>query len=150
MDPNMECLVIASTGQHGPVLYKGDKGFNDPVRPSDGGLAETESLSASNLPLLDNAPTRMPDNPAKMPIGGKANSKLNAVTLSPGARTVICLCFPPDKTCHKVKWSEGQIILDNEGQCYTRVPKVPIMQLTHLKVADWSRGSFGLKSVFFR
>ena len=49
------CLIIAYTGQQDPVQYKSDKGVNDAAHPPEGGLADTSSLLASSLPLLDNA-----------------------------------------------------------------------------------------------
>ena len=64
--PRNVCLLIASTGQQGQVLYKGDKGVNVAARPLEGGLAEAGGLSASNLPLISIPhPARMPDDSAK-------------------------------------------------------------------------------------
>ena len=37
------------------MLYKGDKGVENPARPPEGGPAETGGHTASSLPLLDNA-----------------------------------------------------------------------------------------------
>ena len=39
------------------MLYKGDKGVNDAARPPEGGSTKLMGLSASCLPLLDNAPS---------------------------------------------------------------------------------------------
>ena len=55
------CLIIAQTGQQGPVLFKGDKGINDAAHPSEGGPAEAGGLSASSLPLGIDRPARMLD-----------------------------------------------------------------------------------------
>ena len=46
------CLIIAKTGQQGPVLYKGDKGVNDAGRSPEGGPIKARGLSASSLPLF--------------------------------------------------------------------------------------------------
>ena len=48
------CLLIAKTGQQGPVQYKGDTGVNLAARPPEGGPAEPRDLSTRSLPLLDN------------------------------------------------------------------------------------------------
>ena len=52
------CLIIAYTGQQGPVLYKGDKGVNVAAPPAEGDSAEAGGRSASSLPLLDSAHKR--------------------------------------------------------------------------------------------
>ena len=56
------CLLIAQTGQQGPVLYKGDKGVNVAARQHEGGPAEAGGLSVPSLPWSINRPARMPDS----------------------------------------------------------------------------------------
>ena len=55
------------------MLYMGYKGVNDAAHPPEGGLAEVGSLSASSLPLLDNARKR------------QSQQQINAVGLKAGA-----------------------------------------------------------------
>ena len=55
------CLIIAWTGQQGPVLYKGDKGVNVAARPLEGSPAKALSLQLISIPH----PTRIPVGPAK-------------------------------------------------------------------------------------
>ena len=60
------CLIIASTGQQGPVLYKGDKDVIDAAHPPESGPAEIGGLSTSSLPVIfDARPAQIPDGPAR-------------------------------------------------------------------------------------
>ena len=54
------------------MLYKGDKGVSDAARPPEGGLSKAGGLSASSLPLLDNADW------------GQNQQQINVVGLVPG------------------------------------------------------------------
>ena len=59
------CLIIAWTGQKGPVQYKGVKDVNDAARPLEGGPANVGGFSASSLPLVSiPRPARMTGGPA--------------------------------------------------------------------------------------
>ena len=54
------CLIIAQTGQQGPVLYKGDKCVSDATSPPEGGPVESRSLLALSLPCSIDCPAWMP------------------------------------------------------------------------------------------
>ena len=52
-EPSQVCLIIASTGEQGSVLYKGDKGVNDAVHPAPRRWSRwSGGLTASSLPLI--------------------------------------------------------------------------------------------------
>ena len=73
------------------MLYEDDKGINDAARPPEGGPAEAGDLSASSLPLNIECLARMPDSPLKASVLSTVANQAD-----------ICLCFPPDRTWHKV------------------------------------------------
>ena len=76
------CLIIAWTGQQGPVLYNGAKDVNDEAHPPESEPAEAGRLMASSLPgwtVLEPACLH------------KENVHAD-----------ICHTLPPDRTWHKV------------------------------------------------
>ena len=98
-----EYLIIAWTGQRSPMLYKSEKEVNGAARQPKSGPAKARVFRPPVcLRWAMPQETRTQESPSKKQAGGKANGKINVVSLISEARTIIYLCLRPEKTWHQI------------------------------------------------